>query len=290
MNYRHQFHAGNFADVFKHVALIHLVRGLQRKERGFLYLDTHAGRGRYDLTAAARGDSLERQPEWPAGIGRLWGEAGLPALLEDYMALVRDFDGRQGFSGGVEAPRFYPGSPWIVRTLMRPQDRMALCEKQPEECAVLTDELGETRGVSVHAMDGYTAIRAMLPPQEKRALVLIDPPFETQDEYTRIGEALSVGLQRMPAATYAIWYPLTERARGEAFSTLLQSLRPPPTYTMELAIAGPDSPAKLKGCGLAVINPPWQSEREFAPVLAKLAELLAVDAGAGARLRWVVPE
>src|SRR5437763_272207 len=125
MNYRHHFHAGNFADVFKHVLLVQLLRALQRKEKGILYLDTHAGRGRYDLSLAARGDSLERKPEHPAGIGRLWNDPGLPAPLVDYVSLVRAFDQAAGNAG--PEPKFYPGSPWLARVLARPQDRLALC-------------------------------------------------------------------------------------------------------------------------------------------------------------------
>ena len=125
MNYRHHFHAGNFADVMKHALLGRLVAGLQRKEKGFLYLDTHAGRGSYDLTAAAQGDTLARQPEHPQGIGRLWGRPDLPEGLAEYVALVKQFDREQGNPG--EAPRFYPGSPWIARLLARPQERLVLC-------------------------------------------------------------------------------------------------------------------------------------------------------------------
>lgn len=147
MNYRHQFHAGNFADVMKHALLVQLVRALQRKERGFLYLDTHAGRGRYDLAAAAQGDSLARAPEWPAGVGRLWQESDLPEALREYQSLVQAFD-RQ--AGNLERePRFYPGSPLIVRALARPQDRLLLCEQHPAECAALRAEFARDRRVSV---------------------------------------------------------------------------------------------------------------------------------------------
>ncbi|MGC4073117.1 MAG: 23S rRNA (adenine(2030)-N(6))-methyltransferase RlmJ [Nibricoccus sp.] len=291
MNYRHQFHAGNFADVMKHVLLLQLMRGMQRKEKGFLYLDTHAGRGRYDLSAAARGDSLARKPEHPDGIGRLLGAVGgeLPAPVTEYLRVVRAFDGQpvDGDGEGLEL-RAYPGSPWIVEAVSREQDRLALCEKHPEEAAILKEEFSHKRRVTVHAMDGYTAVRAMLPPLEKRALVLIDPPFEVQNEFAQIVDAVAEGLRRMSGATFAVWYPLTERARVDEFLFKLEGLRPPPCFAAELTIAGEHAPMKLKGCGLAVVNPPWQLDREIAPVLDVLATRLAQAPGGVGRLRWIV--
>ena len=293
MNYRHQFHAGNFADVMKHVLLLQLVRGMQRKEKGFLYLDTHAGRGRYDLTAAERGDSLARKPEHPDGVGRLAEARGgeLSHPLREYMRVVRAFDGQPADDGAAALPlRIYPGSPWIVEAVAREQDRLALCEKHPEEAELLKEEFYHKRRVTVQAMDGYTAVRAMLPPKEKRALVLIDPPFEAQDEFSQVAGVLAEGLRRMPAATFAVWYPLTERARVDAFFEELGALRLPPTFTAELTIAGELAPMKLKGCGLLVVNPPWQIDREIEPVLADLAARLAQAPGGTGRLRWLVAE
>ena len=288
MNYRHHFHAGNFADVMKHVLLVQMLRVLQKKERGLLYLDTHAGRGVYDLAAAAQGDSLARTPEWPEGIGRLWTRADAPAPVADYLALVGLCDREWG--NRADTPRFYPGSPWLARKLARPQDRLALAEKHPEECAALEAEFGGAKRVAVHAMDGYGALRAMLPPPERRALVLIDPPFEAPDEFAQIAAGLREGLQRMPAGVFAVWYPLTERARTEAFLAALRELLPPPTLALELAVAGEDSPRKMKGCGLAVINPPWQFDVVGEPVVRWLAHALEPAPGGGARLEWIVPE
>ncbi len=289
MNYRHQFHAGNFADVVKHALLVRLVRALQKKEKGFLYLDTHAGRGGYDLAAAAKGDSLARQPEWPAGIGRLLTRDDLPAGLAEYVELVREFDRRAGQPPG-SALRFYPGSPWLAATLARPQDRLALCEKQPDECAALRAEFFLTPRASVQLLDGYVALRAMLPPPEKRALVLIDPPFEAGDEWAQIVTALGEGLRRFPAGVFAVWYPLTERARVEAFFAELLALKLPPTFAAELLIASEEAALKMKGCGLVIINPPWQFEQEAKPLLDFLGAALAQGPGATGRTRWLVPE
>lgn len=298
MNYRHHFHAGNFADVMKHALLARLVRALQKKEKGFLYLDTHAGRGGYDLTLAATGDTLERKPEWPEGIGRIWAgadanaetkaAAATQAGLGEYLALVQTLNRGRGVpEGGLQ---FYPGSPLVVAALARPQDRLVLCEKQPAECAALRAELQFTPGAQVREMDGYVAVRAMLPPPERRALVLIDPPFEAQDEFAQIATALQDGLKRLPGGVFAVWYPLTERARVDAFFEALQGLRPPPTLALELGVAGVYAPMKLKGCGLVVINPPWQFDREAKPMLEWLARELAQAPGGGARVDWIVPE
>jgi 23S rRNA (adenine2030-N6)-methyltransferase len=290
VNYRHHFHAGNFADVMKHVLLVELLQGLQKKDKGFLYLDTHAGRGRYDLEAAAAGDSLARKPEWPDGIGRLWKSdlAQVPAGLGKYVDLVREFDRHAGNLEPV--PRFYPGSPWIARLLARPIDRLALCEKHPAECGALRAEFSRSAGSSVHEMDGYLAIRAMLPPPERRALVLIDPPFEAQDEFAQIAAALREGLRRLPGGVFAVWYPLTSRARVDEFFVAVRGLNPPPTLAAELVIAGEQSAIKMRGCGLMVINPPFRFDREAEPLLDYLAGALAQAPRGGARVDWLVRE
>jgi 23S rRNA (adenine2030-N6)-methyltransferase len=294
MNYRHQFHAGNFADVVKHALLVQLVRALQQKPRGFLYLDTHAGRGAYDLAAASVGDSLARTPEWPDGIGRLWDRTDAPPPVAGYLQVLRAFDAQQGNLQPMI--RFYPGSPWIVRLLARPEDRLALCEKHPAEFGALKDDFNRARArgaparFGVHEMDGYGAMRAMLPPAERRGLVLIDPPYEAQDEFAQATDALREALRRFPAGVYATWYPLTERARVHEFMGAIKALNPPPTLMLELAVAGDASELKLKGCGLFIINPPWRFEVEAAATLAYLAPLLAQQPGATSRVAWVVPE
>lgn len=288
MNYRHHFHAGNFADVMKHALLARLVVALQKKEKGFLYLDTHAGRGSYDLSGAAQGDSLARQPEHPNGIDRLWTRTDLPPPLAGYIALVKKFDRERG--NQAETLRFYPGSPWIVQLLARPQDRLVLCEKHPEEFELLDIELSRQPKVSVQERDGYGALRAMLPPPEKRALVLIDPPFEERDEFVRMVDAVGEGLQRLPGGTFALWYPLTERARVEAFIAGLLALKLPPALALELRVVGESSALKLQGCGLVIINPPWQFDREAGPLLDWLADALAQETGGSAHCLWLVPE
>jgi len=289
MNYRHHFHAGNFADVFKHVLLLQLIRAMQRKEKGFLYLDTHAGRGGYDLALPAlRADGAIREPEFPAGIGRLWDAPGLPPVLADYLGLVRRYQERQGGTG--PELRFYPGSPWIAKMLLRPQDRMALCELRPDDAEALDFAFARESRVTVQVLDGYTALKALLPPPEKRALVLIDPPFEEKGEFAAILRGLGDVLRRLPGAACAVWYPITERAGVGELQHDLHALPLPPTLYAELHVAGEQSALRLQGCGLLVLNPPWQIETEIRAVLPALVERLGVEPGASSDLGWLVPE
>lgn len=284
MNYRHGFHAGNFADVAKHVLLRELVRALQRKPKPFLFLDTHAGRARYDLL---RG-TVKPSEEWRDGIGRLWERTDLPATVADYVTAVREFNRHAG--AGADTLRFYPGSPRLVQQLARPDDRLALCELEPGEARALAEELADARKMRVHVMDGYIAPRAMLPPLEKRALVLIDPPFEAQDEFARVGAAVREGLHRLPAAVVAVWYPLSARAPAENFFRTLRMPGMPPSVAFELRVAHETDAAGLTGCGVVVCNPPWQFAEELRPTWSFLAEALALEPAAGARIEWVVPE
>jgi 23S rRNA (adenine2030-N6)-methyltransferase len=287
LNYRHHYHAGNYADVFKHVLLLQLVRAMQRKEKGFLYLDTHAGRGGYDLTVpSVLPDGRTREPEHPAGIGRLWAIRREDAVA-DYLELVRRFNERRG--GGPGALQFYPGSPWLVRMVMRPQDRMTLCELRPEDAEALDLEFAREKGVKVLALDGYTGLKAQLPPPEKRALVLVDPPFESKEEFADIAQGLAEALRRMPGVVLAVWYPVTERARTDAFQQEITGLGVPALFA-ELAIAGDGSQLRMKGCGLLVLNPPWRIDGEFRAVLPALVETLRVDDGARGVCQWLVPE
>ncbi|MBC7369406.1 MAG: 23S rRNA (adenine(2030)-N(6))-methyltransferase RlmJ, partial [Undibacterium sp.] len=288
MNYRHHYHAGNFADVMKHVLLVQLVRALQQKEKGFMYLDTHAGRGSYDLAAAAAGDTHARTPEWPEGVGRLWSRGAvdaadggtgaveaLPAGVAEYLAQVRAYDRRE--SNATAEPRFYPGSPTLVSLVARPQDRLVLCERQPAEAAALKERFQFTNGAQVRETDGYGAVRAVLPPLEKRALVLIDPPFEAQDEWARIVATLEDGLRRLPGGVYAVWYPLTERAKVDLFFMELRRLDLPATLAVELIVNPPA--AKMVGCGLLIVNPPWKFAEEGAKTVEFLAKVLAQGGG-----------
>ncbi len=288
MNYRHQYHAGNFGDVMKHVLLVALLRALQKKDRGFLTLDTHAGRGRYDLEAAATGDTLARRPEWPEGIGRLWDQPNGPDAWREYLGLVRGYDRRAG--NLAASPRFYPGSPALVRAVARPVDRVVLCEKQPAECRALRAVADGWPRTEIRETDGYAAVRALLPPPERRALVLIDPPFEAADEFSRVAEAVAEGLRRLPTGVFAVWYPLTARARSDEFIGAVLALDSPPCLTAELTVAGAESGLKLRGCGLLVLNPPWRFDETARETLGFLVPRLAQAPGGAADVQWRVSD
>jgi 23S rRNA (adenine2030-N6)-methyltransferase len=291
VNYRHHYHAGNFADVFKHTLLLALVEGLQRKEKGFVYLDTHAGRGWYDLLAAGVGQRLQRQPEWPDGLGRIESApvAEQPALVRRYLEAVDLFAQQHPLMSSTPV-KLYPGSPWLVQLKLRAQDRMVLCERQPEEYERLMITLGGRPRVRVEPMDGYTAIKAHLPPLERRALVLIDPPYEATDEFDQILVALREGLRRLPSCTFAVWYPLTERAAVDQFFSELLTQPVPPCWTAEVVVVGPESTARMKGCGLLVVNPPWKLDEEIRPVVDWLGDTLARSPSAASGVRWLVTE
>jgi 23S rRNA (adenine2030-N6)-methyltransferase len=281
VNYRHQYHAGNFADVFKHSLLVGLIRALQRKEAGFLYLDTHAGRGAYELGRAGRGERLARRPEHPEGIGRIRAASGAPALVADYLERVRARE-----SG--PAPAAYPGSPLLAAELARPQDRVACCERQPAEFDALRRLLGGRRRVALRSGDGYAGLRALLPPPERRALVLIDPPFEDADEDERILAALREGLARLSRGIYAVWYPITERFAAGRLLAGLRTLAPAPCLAADL-IVDPEGEG-LRGCGLAVLNPPWRFDLEAEQATAWLARALAQSPRSNGAVRWLTSQ
>lgn len=272
MNYRHAFHAGNFADCMKHALLVWLIGAMQRKPAGMLVLDTHAGVGRYDLSAGP----AERTGEWRAGIARLLNEP--PAPLAAYVALVRSLG-------------LYPGSPAIARALLRPQDRLVCCELHPEDHALLRREFARDPQVAVHRRDAWEAIGALLPAPEKRALVLIDPPYEVEDEFDRLAAALRQGCRRMPNAVFAAWYPIKHRAPIRPFHIALRDSGIRDVVAAELWLRAPLDAARLNGCGLLVINPPFGFEGAAMPILEGLLERLGGgEAGEGVVVERLVDE
>jgi 23S rRNA (adenine2030-N6)-methyltransferase len=265
VNYRHAYHAGNFADCMKHALLVWLLQALARKPAAFAVLDTHAGAGRYDLAD----DPAERTGEWRAGIGRLLDDP--PAPLADYVAAVR----QEGL---------YPGSPAIARALLRPQDRLICCELHPEEASALRRLFHRDDQVAVHARDGWAALGALLPPVQRRGLVLIDPPYEQGGEHDRLVAAFRTVAARFPAGIVAGWYPIKHLA---PVRTLHESIRlggVRDVVAAELWLREPTDPARLNGCGLLVRQPPWHWDTEWPPLLnALLSRLGAREPGEGAR-------
>ena len=271
MNYRHGYHAGNFTEVLKHAALCELLRLLTAKDKKLFVLDTHAGAGGYDL-----GDEkAARTREAEAGIVPLAEAArrdGAPASVARYLAAVAAYDRKFGVTTGP--PRHYPGSPRLIRAGLRPNDRFVACELHPQEAQSLKREFAGDRAVDVQATDGYRAMKAMLPPPERRALVLIDPPFEAIDEFDKLLRAVRHGLRRFATGCYAIWYPIKDEAAVAAFMAALVA---PKALRLEMRIDG-IAEGKLAACGLLVINPPWQFEEAMREALPWIVGVLGGQA------------
>jgi 23S rRNA (adenine2030-N6)-methyltransferase len=275
MNYRHAFHAGNIADVFKHVVLVLLIEHLLQKDTAFCYIDTHAGTGRYDLTA----DAAQKTGEFRAGIGRLLAAAPPPTLAR-YVALVRAAQPTPG------ALHVYPGSPALAQALLRPHDRMILCERHPDDAASLRRHVRDDARVHVHQRDGYEGLVAFVPPAERRGLVLVDPPFEDRDELPTLVAAVHAAHRRWPTGAYALWYPIKVRGALDQFHGALADAGLRKLLAVEF-VATPD--AALRGAGMVLINPPWQIERPLATLLDELAPALGCP-DAVRRVDWLVPE
>jgi 23S rRNA (adenine2030-N6)-methyltransferase len=282
MNYRHAFHAGNFADVHKHTALIALLTHLHRKPKPILYLDTHAGRGRYDLHSA----DAQRGNEWRSGIGRLVGAA---LTSQDVRRYVDTLSSALAWSGS-KPPTTYFGSPLIALAVLRELDRAVFVERQATEARVLEQQIEGCPRVSLVCDDGYAALKAWLPPRENRGLVLIDPPYEAAEEFAEADRALRAGLARWPTGIFALWYPIkagpeSERLRRSLTESGLRKL-----LALELCVRPRDSPLALNGSGLVVANPPWQFDAQMKEAMSELHRLLSPDGTGDSRVEWLVPE
>lgn len=282
LSYRHAFHAGNFADVHKHAVLCVLLAALQKKEKGLVCLDTHGGAGRYDLTSA----EAQKNAEYRDGIARVWQRSDAPAALAPYFAAIAALDADA--ATGAAAPRYYPGSPRLVRTLLRPQDRLIVTDLHPAEAAALRLEFADDERVAVHHLDGYQGLRAFLPPAGGRGLVLIDPAYELRDEGARAAAALIAAWQRWPQGVFALWYPLTHRALADQLARAAVKADMKKSLVAELALRRPTAHC-LTGSGMLIVNPPWQSESTLAAVSDWLAGRLAQEIGEQ-RVAWLLPE
>lgn len=282
MNYRHAYHAGNFADVFKHVVLTRLVEYLKGKDKAFRVIDTHAGAGLYDLSS----ESAKKTGEWRGGIGRMIeaepDAAALP-LLKPYLDAVKSANP----DGGM---RRYPGSPLIVRRLLRAQDRLSAIEFHPQDASALKALFAGDRQVRVTRLDGWLALGAHVPPKEKRGLVLVDPPFEEEGEFLRLADRFQAAYRRWPGGIYALWYPLKDGAAAGRFREALATSGIPRILNTGFAVRGPTAQSRLAACGLVVVNPPFTFEGEMRVLLPALIEVLAEDTGAGWSLEWLARE
>ncbi|GAA4863376.1 23S rRNA (adenine(2030)-N(6))-methyltransferase RlmJ [Luteimonas vadosa] len=283
MNYRHAFHAGNHADVLKHVVLLAVCDALVAKPAPMFALDTHAGRGLYALD----GEMSRRTSEAAGGVEAFGHQAFSVPALARYLAAVdacRAMHGRHA----------YPGSPWLLAHALRDQDRIACCELQPAEALALERTFSADKRVVVHARDGYAAIPALLPPRHgqariARGLVLVDPPYEAQlAEFDAAIAALRTGLRRWAQACYMLWYPIKLRRTLQPFQRRAADLPAQSALVVELLVRRDDSPLRMNGSGLLLLNPPWQLQQALAPALPVLCELLG-EAGASWRMEWLRP-
>ena len=276
LSYRHAFHAGNHADVLKHTLLIQLSRYLALKDTPYWVIDTHAGAGRYALDSGY----ATRLDEYREGIGRLWARDDLPPPVADYVERVRACN--PGASNALDSLRVYPGSPWLAFDTLRSEDRLRLFEMHPSDYALLEALFAGHRRVRVAATSGYAALKSLLPPPPRRALVLIDPPYETREDYTQVVASLEEGLTRFPGGTYAVWHPLLARAEARRLPEALKRLPAKSWLHATLTVCSPRADGfGMHGSGMFVINPPWTLREALAPVLPYLAHALAQDAGAG---------
>jgi 23S rRNA (adenine2030-N6)-methyltransferase len=281
VNYRHVFHAGNFADVHKHVLLLALLEHLQRKPTALFYLDTHAGSGLYDLN----GSEAQRGAEAANGIGRLLEETPRSAALQRYVTVAREYlDAPPGRSG-----RHYPGSPMLALSMLRSDDRAVFFERQVRECDHLRANVGRRKLTSVLCDDGYQALKSHLPPKENRGLVLIDPPYESVTEPAELVQALKLGLTRWPTGVFAAWYPIKAGGEDTRFIASMRQSGLKKLFVTELCVRPRDALLGLNGSGMLIVNPPWKFDVEIEPALQELRERLAADGGE-VRTEWLAGE
>jgi 23S rRNA (adenine2030-N6)-methyltransferase len=268
VNYRHAFHAGNFADCVKHALLVEILEAMRRKDKPFLVLDTHAGIGRYDLSGA----EAEKTGEWREGILRVL--EARPAVLARYCALV-------------ERVGLYPGSPALVADRLREGDRLVACELHAEDAAALRGNFGGRRDVAVHERDGYAAMRAFLPPVERRALVLVDPPYERGDEFAVVLESLVAAWEKFRSGVFVVWYPVKHLAPVRAFLEGVKLTGIRDVVTAEFWRRPALDPRRFNGCGVLVVNPPFGFEAAALPVLQAFVEVFGEVGGACAVERLI---
>lgn len=272
LSYRHAFHAGNHADVLKHFVLLELLRYYNRKDKPWWYIDTHAGAGCYAL----EGGYADKISEHAEGIARLWQRDDLPAALQPYVDAVRQFNPHGGLS-------FYPGSPALAMTQLRAHDRMRLFELHPADCASLEQTfVRDGDRVQIRKADGFAGLRALLPPPTRRAVVLIDPPYEVKDDYRRVVEVVRDAMRRFPGGTYAVWYPMLARSEARQLPERLAALAAESWLDVRLAVHKPARDGfGMFGSGLYIVNPPWTLPQLLEAVMPWLAGVLATDEHGG---------
>jgi 23S rRNA (adenine2030-N6)-methyltransferase len=279
VNYRHAFHAGSFADVFKHAVLCRILNYLRTKPAPFRVIDTHAGAGVYDL----EGSEASRGGEWHAGIARLMAAELAPpvaALLAPYLEVVNALNERGRL-------RTYPGSPALARAWLRAQDRLIAWEIEPQAAAALRQNLSGDIRIKTLEIDGWTALGAYVPPKERRGLVLVDPPFEAEGDFVRLARGLAAAHRKWATGIYALWYPIKGSSERDVLAKRLRRQGIAKILRGELTVAPLSDPDRLNGCGMILVNPPWTLEKELSVLLPALAAILGRDGKGGYRLDWL---
>lgn len=285
MNYRHAYHAGNFADVVKHAILALLIQHLKAKDKAFRVIDTHAGIGSYDLT----GPLADKTGEWKNGIGRLVNTEGKPAStltrkLAEALAPYFEAVAAANRPGTLET---YPGSPWIIRHLLRKTDRMTAVELHPEDYKILAEAFAGDFQVKAIELDGWLALGSFVPPKERRGLVLIDPPYEQPDEFKTLVEGFEKAYSRWPTGIFALWYPIKDIGAVKNFHKRLFDSGIPKLLAAELWVRERATPDRFNGTGLILCNPPWQIDRTIDDLLTGLAPILGENDKGGRRVWWI---
>ncbi|EAQ35120.1 hypothetical protein NB311A_14530 [Nitrobacter sp. Nb-311A] len=282
MNYRHAFHAGSFADVIKHIVLVRILTYLHEKPAAFRVIDTHAGAGVYDLT----GEEAGRGGEWLTGIARLmqarFSDAVAP-LIAPYLDIVRAFNPQRGL-------KCYPGSPLIARALLRPQDRIVACEIEPVTRKHLIDALRRDSQANVVDLDGWMALAAFVPPKERRGLVLIDPPFEREDEFERLAGGFAGAFAKWPTGCYLLWYPAKRRRATDDLAHRIGAVAGGETdkcLRLEFSVAPQTADGPLTSAGLLIVNPPWTLRTELKSILPELEKPLGQGGAARFKLETI---
>lgn len=278
LSYRHSFHAGNHADVLKHLVLTLILDSLKQKEKGFFYLDTHSGVGRYSLLSA----ESEKTGEYLEGIARLWERDDLPEEVARYVAEIKRIN-----KGKL---RFYAGSPLLAVQQLREQDRALLTELHPNDFPLLRNEFAKQSNVVTKRENGFQQLKSALPPKEKRGLILIDPPYELKEDYELVVKAITEGYKRFATGVYAIWYPVVLRQHTKRIVKGLEATGIRKILQIELAVR-PDSDQRgMTASGMIVINPPWQLESQMKKVLPYLTNVLVPEGTGSWSVNWITPE
>ncbi|MCJ2378533.1 23S rRNA (adenine(2030)-N(6))-methyltransferase RlmJ [Vibrio sp. ZSDZ34] len=278
LSYRHSFHAGNHADVIKHIVQSLILNSLKNKEKPFVYHDTHSGVGRYDLTH----EWSEKTGEYKQGIARIWGNKDIPQDVASYIDSIEMLN-------SDDTLRYYPGSPRVARAHLRAQDRMVLTELHPSDFPLLEQEFHRDRQVKIYKDDGFQRLKGSLPPAERRGLVLIDPPYELAKEYRDVVTAIAQSYKRWATGIYAIWYPVVNRYDIDDMIEGLEGLGIRKILQIELGVSPDTNERGMTASGMIVINPPWTLEKQMNDILPYLKDKIAPATG-HFKVEWIVPE